>query len=185
MEDAGIIALYWERNERAIEETREKYGGYCYGIAMNLLHIPEDAEETVSDTWHAAWNAIPPEKPSSLRAWLGRVVRNLSLSRWNREHRKKRDPGITELLSELEDCLPSPVTVESTLEVKELAAAMDAWLGELSREDRRLFLRRYWYGVPLQDLAKERGLSPARLAQKMLRLRRSLKAALEKEGISL
>ena len=161
MEDTVIIALYWERNERAIEETREKYGGYCYGIAMNLLHSPEDAEETVSDTWHAAWNAIPPEKPSSLRAWLGRVVRNLSLSRWNRE------------------------PVESALEEKELAAALDAWLGKLSREDRRLFLRRYWYGTPLQQLAKERGLSPARLAQKMLRLRRSLKTALEKEGISL
>jgi RNA polymerase sigma-70 factor (ECF subfamily) len=185
MEDTVIIALYWERNERAIEETREKYGSYCYGIAMNLLHSPEDAEETVSDTWHAAWNAIPPEKPSSLRAWLGRVVRNLSLSRWNREHRKKRDPGITELLSELEDCLPSPVTVESALEEKDLAAALDAWLGKLSREDRRLFLRRYWYGTPLQQLAKERGLSPARLAQKMLRLRRSLKTALEKEGIIL
>ena len=185
MEDAGIVALYWARSEQAIEETRDKYGGYCYGIALNLLGIPEDAEETVSDTWHAAWTAMPPEKPNSLRAWLGRVTRNLSLRRWNREHRQKRDPGLTELLSELEDCLPSPVTVESALEVKELAAVLDAWLEKLSREDRQLFLRRYWYGMPLQDLAKERSLSPARLAQKMLRLRRSLKAALEKEGISL
>ena len=185
MEDAGIVALYWARNERAIEETRDKYGGYCYGIAMNLLHVPEDAEETVSDTWHAAWNAMPPEKPDSLRAWLGRVVRNLSLRRWNREHRQKRDPGLTELLSELEDCLPSPITVEGALEAKELGAALDAWLGSMSREDRRLFLRRYWYGVSLRDLARERGTTPDRLAQKMLRLRRSLKAALEKEGISL
>ncbi|MBR3059618.1 MAG: sigma-70 family RNA polymerase sigma factor [Oscillospiraceae bacterium] len=185
MEDAGIVALYWARNEQAIQETREKYGGYCYGIAVNLLGSPEDAEETVSDTWQAAWNAMPPERPVSLRAWLGRVVRNLSLSRWNREHRKKRDPGMTALLSELEDCLPSPVTVEGTLETRELGRALDAWLGKLSPEDRRLFLRRYWYGMPLQDLAKERGLSPARLAQKMLRLRRSLRTALEKEGISL
>ena len=119
MEDTVIIALYWERNERAIEETREKYGGYCYGIAMNLLHSPEDAEETVSDTWHAAWNAIPPEKPSSLRAWLGRVVRNLSLNRWNREHRQKRDLGLTELLSELEDCLPARETADNATEEAE------------------------------------------------------------------
>ena len=185
MEDAGIIALYWARSEQAIAETRDKYGGYCYGIAINLLRSPEDAEETVSDTWHAAWNAMPPERPLSLRAWLGRVVRNLSLSRWNREHRQKRDPGMTELLSELEDCLPSPVTVEGTMEAKELGRALDEWLGRLSREDRRLFLRRYWYGVPLQTLAREQKLSPARLAQKMLRLRRSLRAALEKEGIDL
>ncbi len=185
MEDAGIIALYWDRNEQAIAETRDKYGGYCYGIAMNLLGSPEDAEETVSDTWHAAWNAMPPERPDSLRAWLGRVVRNLSLSRWNREHRKKRDPGMTELLSELEDCLPSPVTVEGSVESRELSRALDAWLSKLNREDRRLFLRRYWYGVPLRDLAKEWKTTPARLAQKMLRLRLSLRAALEKEGIDL
>ena len=90
MEDGAIIELYWQRSERAIEETRTKYGGYCYQIAFNLLRSPEDAEETVSDTYHAAWNAMPPERPGSLRAWLGRVARNLSLGRWNREHRRKR-----------------------------------------------------------------------------------------------
>ena len=185
MEDGAIVELYWHRSERAIEETRLKYGDYCYGIAFRLLHSPEDAEETVSDTYHAAWNAMPPEKPTSLRSWLGRVVRNLSLSRWKREHRQKRSPGLTELLEELADCLPSPETVEQTLEARELSRAIDAWLGGLSKADRRLFLRRYWYGVPLQDLAKERDLPPARLAQKMLRLRRSLRETLEKEGIGL
>ena len=95
MEDGAIIALYWQRSERAIEETKAKYGAYCYQIAVNLLRSPEDAEETVSDAYHAAWNAMPPEKPNSLRAWLGKVVRNLSLKRWDREHRRKRDAGIT------------------------------------------------------------------------------------------
>ena len=75
--------------------------------------------------------------------------------------------------------------MEDAVAARELGRALDAWLGKLSPEDRRLFLRRYWYGMPLQDLAKERGLSPARLAQKMLRLRRSLRTALEKEGIIL
>ena len=185
MEDAAIIELYWQRSEQAVEETRVKYGRYCYGIAYNLLRSPEDAEETVSDTYHAAWNAMPPERPRSLRAWLGKVVRNLSLKRWNREHRQKRDAGLTTLLSELGDCLPSPDTVERTLEEKELSAAIDGWLAGLSRIDRQLFLRRYWYGVSLQDLARERKLPPARLAQKMLRLRQSLRNALEKEEIGL
>ena len=185
MEDAAIIELYWQRSEQALEETRVKYGGYCYGNAFNLLRSPEDAEETVSDAYHAAWNAMPPERPRSLRAWLGKVTRNLSLKRWDREHRQKRDAGLTTLLSELEDCLPSQDTVEKTLEAKELSAAVDSWLAGLSKADRQLFVRRYWYGVPLQDLAWERGLSPAKLAQKMLRLRQSLRSALEKEGISL
>ncbi len=185
MTDSAIIDLYWARNELAIAETRLKYGVYCYSIAHRLLGSPEDAEECVSDTWHAAWNAMPPEKPASLRAWLGRVVRNLSLNRWNREHRQKRDLGLTELLSELEDCLPARETAESALEARELGRALEAWLGTLYKEDRRLFLRRYWYGLPLQDLAREAGIKPAQLAQRMLKLRRSLKAALEKEGIDL
>ena len=185
MEDGAIIELYWQRNEQAIEETRAKYGAYCYQIAFNLLRSPEDAEETVSDTYHAAWNAMPPEKPCSLRAWLGKVVRNLSMGRWNKEHRMKRDAGMTELLGELTDCLPAPDTAEKALEAKELRDAIDRWLASLGRTDRVLFLRRYWYGLSLQELAKERALSPAKLAQKMLRLRKSLRNALEKEGIGL
>ena len=185
MEDSAIIALYWQRDERAIEETRVKYGAYCYQIAVNLLRSPEDAEETVSDTYHAAWNAMPPEKPCSLRAWLGKVVRNLSLGRWNREHRLKRDAGMTELLGELADCLPAPDTAENALETKELREVLDGWLAGLSRIDRKLFLRRYWYGLSLQELAVREGTSPAKLAQRMLRLRKSLRKALEKEGISL
>ena len=185
MEDGAIIELYWQRSERAIEETRVKYGAYCYQIAFNLLRNPEDAEETVSDTYHAAWNAMPPERPGSLRAWLGKVARNLSLGRWNREHRRKRDAGMTELLGELTDCLPAPDTPDKALEAKELRDAIDRWLSSLGRTDRVLFLRRYWYGLSLQELAKERALSPARLAQKMLCLRQSLRKALEKEGISL
>ena len=185
MEDGAIIELYWQRSERAIEETRVKYGAYCYQIAFNLLRSPEDAEETVSDTYHAAWNAMPPEKPCSLRAWLGKVVRNLSLGRWNREHRRKRDAGMTELLGELTDCLPAPDTAENALEAKELRDAIDRWLGSLGRTDRVLFLRRYWYGLRLQELAVREGTSPAKLAQRMLRLRQSLRIALEKEGIGL
>jgi RNA polymerase sigma-70 factor (ECF subfamily) len=185
MEDEAIIELYWQRSERAIEETRVKYGAYCYQIAFNLLRSPEDAEETVSDTYHAAWNAMPPEKPNCLRAWLGKVVRNLSLGRWNREHRMKRDAGMTELLGELADCLPSPDTAEKAMEAKELRDAIDRWLDSLGRTDRVLFLRRYWYGLSLQELAHREGTSPARLAQRMLRLRQSLRKALEKEGIRL
>ncbi len=97
----------------------------------------------------------------------------------------KRDAGMTELLGELTGCLPAPDTSEKALEAKELRDAIDRWLASLGRTDRVLFLRRYWYGLSLQELAKERALSPARLAQKMLRLRQSLRKALEKEGISL
>ena len=116
MEDRDIIALYFARAESAIAETAEKYGGYCRAIASRILKSPEDTEECLSDTWLSAWNAIPPARPSAFRAWLGRVVRNLSLDRWKRDRAEKRGAGLEVLLGELEDCVPAPRGTERALE---------------------------------------------------------------------
>lgn len=185
MQDSEIVALYWRRDEAAIAETGRKYGAYCFRIAKNILTAKEDAEECVNDAYCRVWSAIPPERPEHLGAWLGRVVRNLALNRWQQAHAQKRSAGVAALLSELEDCIPSPQDVETALDGRELGRHIDAWLRSLPREDRILFVRRYWYGVPLNALAKEHRSTPGRLAQRMYRLRRALKAELEKEGIVL
>lgn len=184
MEDAQIIALYMQRDEAAIAETQRKYGAFCSRIATNILSI-EDAEECVNDAYHQVWQSIPPQRPTHFSAWLGRIVRNNAINLWNKNHRKKRYNGMTELLSELEESIPSPRTMERELEDRELSACIDAWLRTLKQEDRVLFLRRYWYGMSLQDLAKERHMSSGKLAQRMFRLRTNLRQALEKEGITL
>ena len=185
MEDSQIVELYWRRDEAAIGETERKYGALCRGVARNILGVDEDAEECVNDALHQAWNAIPPQRPDRLGAWLGKVTRNLALNLWSKNRAQKRYAGMTALLSELEDCVPATGGVERELEEQELSAAIDGWLRSLPQADRVLFLRRYWYGVELQALAAERGVSPNRLAQKMFRLRQSLKNALEKEGFTL
>lgn len=185
MEDEQIIALYWQREESAIAETERKYGTFCRAIARNILTLPEDAEECVSDTWYQAWNAMPPQRPARLRAWLGRVTRNLAINRWHHQRAQKRYAGAEQLLSELEDCVPAPAAVEQQLEGMALTQVIDAWLAALPKDDRVLFLRRYWYGIPLQTLAREWGISANRLAQRMYRLRGQLRAALEQEGIRL
>lgn len=182
MEDSKIVDLYWRRDESAVSETEEKYGALCRSVAGRILGTAEDAEECVNDALHQAWASIPPQRPDKLGAWLGKVTRNLALNAWKRDRAQKRQGGMTVLLDELAECVPGPVTVERELERRELSAAIDSWLRGRSKEDRTLFLRRYWYGTELQELAEERGVSPNRLAQKMLRLRRSLKQALEKEG---
>lgn len=185
MEDSEIVELYWRRDEAAVSETEEKYGPLCRSVAGRILSTEQDAEECVNDALHQAWTSIPPQRPDKLGAWLGKVTRNLALNAWKRDRTQKRQGGMTALLDELAECVPGPVTVEKELEEKELAGAIDRWLRGRSKEDRILFLRRYWYGVELQELAEERGTSPNRLAQKMFRLRRSLKQTLEKEGFAL
>lgn len=185
MDDHAIVELYHRRNERAIAETEKKYGAFCRSIALRLLSIREDAEECVNDTWHAAWNTMPPNRPQVLSAFLGRITRNLSVSRWRREHARKRYDGIETMLSELEDCVPAPGTVEEHMERQLLAQSISAWLDSLTDEDRRLFIRRYWFGDPVKNLAAEQSLKANALAQRLLRLRKSLRAFLESEGVEV
>ena len=185
MEDAQIVSLYWARCEDAIRETDAKYGAFCRTLAGNILSSREDAEECVNDTWHHAWNAMPEERPSLLRAWLGKVVRNLALDRWRSSRAQKRYDGMELLLSELEDCVPARETVEESVEAAELGRIISAWLAALPEDDAALFVRRYWNGDALNALAKEQGVAAAKLAQKMYRLRLSLKTTLEQEGIAL
>lgn len=185
MEDLQIINMYWKRDENAIAETDRKYGTYCQRIALNLLSIREDAEECVNDTWNEAWNRMPPQRPENLKAWLGRIVRNISVSLWRKNHAQKRYSGINQIFEELEDCIPSPRSIEQEIEDAELGKCISTWLLTLPAEDRILFVQRYWSGRALNGLAEEYNIPTGRLAKKMYYLRLSLKSALEKEGINL
>jgi RNA polymerase sigma-70 factor (ECF subfamily) len=185
MEDATIIDLYFQRNQQAITETAAKYGGYCSVVASNLLSCPEDTEEIVNDTWLAAWNDIPPSQPNCLRAYLGRLTRNLAVSRFRLFHTKKRYAGMEALLSELEDVVPGGKTPEEELENKELARILRDWVDSLGAEEGQLFVRRYWHGVPVKELAREAGITQNGMTQRLLRLRGNLRARLEQEGVEL
>ena len=184
MTDEQIIRLYFDRDQAAIAETDRKYGSYCYSIASNLLGR-EDSEECVNDTYHAAWTHIPPEVPQSLKAFLGRIVRNLSISRFRRSHAQKRSSGTDVLLSELEDCLPTPQTVETEADSRELSRLISSWLATLSGDDRALFVLRYWHGNAVQDLAEKCGCTPNAVSLRIRRLRKNLKHYLEAKGVSL
>ncbi len=179
MEDQQIIECYFRRDETAITYTAEKYGAYCTRIAMNTLGIREDVEECINDTYHAAWNAIPPARPQSLRAFLGRITRNVAIRRFRANRARKRYNGMEVLLSELEECVPDRNTVESALDNKALGQQISRWLDTLEEADRMLFVRRYWYGDALKDLAPGWGMTPAKMAGRMHRLRSSLRQWLE------
>ena len=182
MHDFEIIELYWNRDERAIAESDIHYGAYCRRISMNILSNAEDTEECVNDTWRRAWENIPPQKPSSLSAFFGRIVRNSSISRYRANRAKKRFDGISLLLSELEDCLPSRSSAAEEAEGQSLSETLGRWLSELPQNDRILFIRRYWYGDSVKSLAKESGITQNQLSKRMLRLRKKLREILEQEG---
>lgn len=184
MEDKTIIELYWSRSEQAISETDRKYGKYCHSIAYNILANKEDAEESVSDTYLAAWNAMPPQRPSFLAAFLGRITRNLSIDRWRSTGRQKRGGGELPLaLEELQDCIADPRTTESVLEEKRLTDAFNTFLDSLPETERRIFLCRYWYLDPIADIAGQQGYSVSKVTSILYRTRKKLRTMLETEDL--
>ena len=186
MTDEAIVALYWERNETAIARSDEKYGPYCRSVSFGILRDRRDAEECVNDTWMSAWNAMPPHKPSKLQFFLGKLTRNLSINRLELRRAKKRGGGELPLvLSELEGCLPDSGSVEEAAEGKELAAFLSQFVHELPEAKRRVFIRRYWYLSSVADIAREYGMSEAKVTSMLDRMREKLRAALEKEGYGL
>lgn len=184
MEDQQIIDLYWARDQRAVGETAEKYGGFLYSLAWNLLRVRGDAEECVNDVYLRAWNAIPPERPGYFRAWLGRIARNLSLDRWKRDQAEKRGGGEI-LLGELAECLPGSPDPQKQMEDREIAGHISRFLRGLPQESRRMFLLRYWYGSSVAEIAGACGCGAGKVKSALFRTRKALRAYLEREGVVL
>lgn len=186
MEDTAIIELYWARSESAVAETASKYGGFLWTIAWNILRSHGDAEECVNDTYLRTWNAIPPERPTAFRAWLGRIARNLSLDRWKQGRAQKRGGSETELLlGELDACLPALHGTEKALEDRETGALISAFLRNLPQESRVIFLRRYWYGQDIAAIAAGLGCGQGKVKSSLFRTRGKLREYLENEGVTI
>lgn len=185
MEDSEIIGLYHSRSEEALSQTAQKYGGYCRSIAWNILGNVLDVEETLNDTWLAAWDSIPPQKPRRLSVYLGRITRNLALNRLKAQNTQKRGGGQTEVvLEELRECI-SGAGMDETLDELVLRDAINKFLrGQLAR-NRAVFLRRYWAMEPIEDIAKALGLRRGQTRTILYRMRLELKEELEKEGITI
>ena len=186
MEDERIIELFFARSEQAIRELDSKYGKVCYGISYNILNNNLDAEECVNDTYWKAWSAIPPSKPKRLAAFLGKITRNLSLDKFRRYKADKRGGGEMALaLEELGDCVSSSEKTEEYVDEMFLVETLNQFLASLSTEQRKIFMRRYWYVSSVEEIANEYGISQSKVKMSLLRSRNRLKQVLEEEGIAL
>ncbi len=183
MKDSDIVALYWERDPQAIRESEQQYGKLCHHIAYRILESHEDADECVNDTCLRAWNAIPPQRPTYLGAFLGKISRHLALSHYEQRTAQKRGGGQTALLlDELAECLPSAETDLDDLLLKDL---LDRFLGSLPVTSRRLFVLRYWYAYSIEEIGAMQQLRPGTVATSLCRTREKLKQFLQKEGVTV
>jgi RNA polymerase sigma-70 factor (ECF subfamily) len=182
MEDKRIIELFFERSEKAIEESGKKYGGYISAVAFSILASNEDTEEVVNDTYLRAWNSIPPQKPNKLGAFLSTIARNLALDRYSARRKERENIATEAVLDELADCLPDTGGLSAVDEIV-LKNAVNSFLGSLTEQYRVVFMRRYWYMMPIATIAKLSGLGEATVKTILHRTRKQFKEHLEKEGI--
>lgn len=184
MEDTQIIDLYFQRSEKAIEETDAKYGNYCFSIAYKILTNREDSEESVNDTYMTTWDAIPPRRPSMLAAFLGKITRNISIDRWRSRSAEKRAGGEFALcLEELANCVSGEPSIEQIEIMRETVALLNRFLQDQSEAERGVFLCRYWYMDSIQEIAKNYGFSQTKVTTMLYRTRNKLRNQLKKDGL--
>jgi len=182
MEDRAIIGLFFERSEQAIDELNRKYGPVVRKTAANILDDRLDVEECVNDTYLRVWNNIPPHVPNPLAGYVCKIARNLAVNRYHANRAEKRSGNYALVLDEMEECIPSGVSVETEYDAKELSAAINRFLSTLDPKDRFLFVRRYWYADSVTELAVLTNSSANRISVRLFRLREKLRITLMKEG---
>jgi len=180
MHDNQIIDLYFARDERAIAETDKKHGAVCMNLSLNILQSRSDAEECLNDTYLSAWNSIPPERPTYFRAFLCRIMRNLSIMRFHYLHRQKRNRDLEVSLEELEHCIALPEE-----RAGELAEYLSDFLEAQEKTDRMLFMGRYFHACPVKTLAQKSGMRENTVSVRLHRTREKLRAYLEERGYSV
>lgn len=183
MEDEKIVDLFFARSEEGIARTREKYGKLCGYIAKNILGDELDAEECVNDAYLRLWNLIPPARPEKLSAFLGKLVRGISIDRMRKKSADKRSSAKTDLIDdELSEVLGA---CDDGLESSLLRDAINRFLGSIEKEKRIIFVRRYWYMSEVRGISASLGISEGKVKMTLSRLRTELKNFLEKEGFEV
>lgn len=176
-----ILDMYFAREEMAVTATAEMYGLKLTRFAENMI-CKEDALECVNDTYMAAWNKIPPVRPVKFLSWLYKVLRNIVCDRIDYNNAEKRATNMNLLLDELAECI-SDIKSSYEGELSDLGRSLSDFLRNLSKEKRVLFVRRYWYGITISELARESGLSESNIKTSLFRIRVELKNFLLKEGV--
>ena len=183
MDDKRIVTLFLERSEQAIEAVDRKYGKLCHHIARGIVDSQEAAVECINDAYMALWNTIPPERPLSLRAYLTRLLRNISYDRRDYDTAQQRDSRLTQSLQELETVLPAAADPAQQLDAVVIREVMNRFVRSLKKQDRYLFLRRYYYLDTCREIGRKTGLSESAVSTRLGRMRQELREILMKEGI--
>ncbi len=186
MNDEMIVDLYLQRDESAIAQTTSKYGTQLKHISFNILQNLQHAQECENDTYLSAWNSIPPKNPRTyLFSFLAKIMRNISINLYNKNKAQKRLAHVVELTKEMEECIPSPTEAECNISNDELCQTINAFLNTLTKEERNIFVMRYWFAEPIKAICAKFKISESKVKSQLFRTRNKMKKYFESEGVEL
>ena len=185
MTEEKIIELFNRRDERAVRECICQFEGYLRTVASGILADPADVEEAVADTWLAAWDTIPPQRPKYLKLYLARITRNRAVDIWRKNRAYSRGGGETVLALEELGQIVAGDSTEEALDIKLLSRSISAFLKNQGKLQRMVFVRRYFYMESISVIASSIGLKEANVRVILSRTRNKLKKYLMQEGYML
>ncbi|MBQ7379210.1 MAG: RNA polymerase sigma factor [Clostridia bacterium] len=180
--DDEIIELYWARDEEAIRATDAKYRKYLISISQNILHDMQDSEECLNDTYVGTWNSIPPHRPRLLQSFLASIMRKIATTKYRNKHRQKRSIGATFSLTDFEDFIPDDDSQYTWQETAELGQIISNWLRTLSERQQYIFISRYYYAKPIEQISEELSCSRSTINKEIAAMKQGLRTQLAKEG---
>ena len=173
------------REEEALESVSRQYGRLLRGLAYRITGSESDAEECVNDALLDLWNAIPPDRPASLLAYVSTLVRRRSVDRVRHKTASRRGGQEYEgSMEELAECLADPQG-ESVLETIVIRDCLQRFLDRLEEDDRTVFMLRYYRFLSNAEIAEACGIRESAVVMRLVRLRKKLKRALEEDGITI
>lgn len=180
MEDAVILKKLSSRDQSGLSELKAKHGRLIKTVCRSILKSPQDVEEAENDVLLAAWESIPRDNPENLTAYICKLARRISINKLRYNTAAVRN---SDLLTELDECLPSGYSTEDAAENAELSEALNSWLRQQSVKQQRLFVLRYFYMQTTKEAAKACSMSQTAVTTALARLRASLKQYLIERGM--
>lgn len=181
MTDLAIIKLFFDRNGDAVAEVENKYGDGMKRYARKCLSDSRDAEEAYMDALQGRWTSIPPERPQKLGAYAMQILKNKVVDKVRYAASRKRSEQKEVLMAELAE-VGATESAEDTVIAKS-TGTLDRFLRGEPDMSRIVFVKRYWFGKSVTDIAIETGLSVTAVSSRLSRTRERLRKHLIEEGV--
>lgn len=184
MTDIEIVRLLWIRDELAIEHLEENYGRYCRQISWEIVQNREDVGECLNDTWWKTWCSIPDNRPDSLRAYVARIVRNLSLNKVIHNQAWKRGYGKISTIEKEAGDLIGEDSISRMIDREDFVRRMNEFLEKQPQMDRMIFVLRFWYMKTPREIAKQMDIKEKAVYNTLYQMRKRFREYWEQSEAS-